>query len=907
MGQVAQIEQDAFLKTLHGLQPIDPFHQSSLIPIDEQNRIILESVSAIIQNVPDGNAPKFLKEDNEFNRLQQWQEGKNQHIPYSLFSQTVSRIKAGHNDFDSEILLREYIFRLLSQYNTSVSEEDMQRFLSTQTRNTEQEKSQCFDEGTNRALTMLYQMRNFGVDNTHLFYKHLRLIQEAMSPKDIDIEKTDLMQEYEHIRSFFLSQKDAEKSKDVLEQMTDFEKKLMIEIGKKKMSIAAEDKKADALRTDLNPELSAELVAQRFEEGYDYLSSLIPQDQRKIGDKLPYHILKFAMHLRSVFPVANTEALAQIWWQLRLGGARAKDIYTHLAREMPAYVREHSLKKYAEYLFDNYLSSEAGGYECQKNISITENVTPNDLLFQTMKNLIHYHIPKNQEYVRFTLIGEEQKIRKLIIPYHEGISDSEIQAHIEHALISTQWKDIDLSDREKADLSYISYNAKEREKNRNYAEVYKSFGRNQETDEEYSGDYIIQIGSPYEKTRDPRSLFAVDSHKAAVQLQMKEAGKVRITARYNHSSFDGAPADIHSDRLFEGIAQLESGECPNILSSHENTIEYQLAQAIHSPEASANTSALPLIEAQADYEDREKYEKKVLGDSAVITPTEMRGLVLAHANNIQHYQYLVAGYAKGAYFSRNPNANNIQPVVIAPEGLTKDTISDWAQKVRKTVSRAKKSVGDVALFSSIAGQKEGVLSMAGSWLNPTLTNMLCHTQGMVSALQGVGEDVAFTTAVSNAYTPAQIDLQAPVPSMGVLGLYLHKDGTAHYTCRITPSQAQAYFRDAVLHLCASTATEKDKKLVLKKCNKIMVAWDQLISGGVSGKKMLSLTQYEQIRNAVWDELVEMELLSRTDQIQTGDDFQIYLNTTLQHASEDILDKEKLLKAKKELDNIFTVS
>jgi hypothetical protein len=769
------------------------------------------------------------------------------------------------------------------------------------------EKYSAVVSNIQRSLKISEQFKEFGVDATNLFYKHARKITgKYVSPKDIDIAKTDMMADYPLIREFFQAQEDNAKSQEVIGKMSKLEKELILRIGEKRMNISVQDEKVDKARAKLNSETSAKMVAEQFEMGYEYLNSLIPQEERKRGDKVPYYILKLSMGLRKIFPVANTEVLAQIWWQLRLGGVRAKDIYEHLKREMPDYVKANKLKKYSEHLADNYLSSEAAGFEFQKEVKVVEGVTPNGLIFQTMKDLIQHHIPKNQEYVRFTLIEGEQNIRKIVLPYHEGITDSEINANIKSALLTNRWTQLNLTERERADLSYKGYSAKEREKDKKYQQVYKGFGVDEKTKEEYSGDYIIQIGSTFDSTRDPRSLFAVDSHKAAIQLQIKEAGKVAVTARYNHSYFDGVPADTHSKEVFTGISQLDATDAPGILSLSENSVSHYLTQAIESA-VESHTSALPIIEARADYEDTSSYEKKVLGDSAIITPIEMRGLVVARANGIQYYQHLVGGPDKGAYFSRNPNSNNIQPVVIAPSTLTKNTAETWARRVRMTVKRAKESVGDVALFSSVAGTKEGLLAVAGTRLNPRLTNMLRHAQGMVSAFVGKENGATFTTAISNGYLPPAIDLNNPVPSMGVLGMYIHEDGTAHYTTRLLPSQAQQYFRKAALDLCWPHLAEDGQRLVLNEFNKIISAWDQLVGGGIAGKKAITLKEYEQIRDTVLHDLAIQGLIHDEGKIETGEKLQMYLNETLQYAARDILNEEKLRKARMELDEIMAVN
>jgi hypothetical protein len=143
--------------------------------------------------------------------------------------------------------------------------------------------------------------------------------------------------------------------------------------------------------------------------------------------------------------------------------------------------------------------------------------------------------------------------------------------------------------------------------------------------------------------------------------------------------------------------------------------------------------------------------------------------------------------------------------------------------------------------------------------------------------------------------------------MGVLGMYLHEDGTAHYTTRLLPSQAQQYFRKAALDLCWPHLAEDGQRLVLNEFNKIISAWDQLVDGGVTGKKTITLKEYEQIRDTVIHDLTIQGLIHDESKIETGEKLQIYLNETLQNAAKDILSEEKLKRARMELDEVFSVN
>jgi hypothetical protein len=925
----ALVERQQFLENIYYSDAL-PHTNKAVTPqmrqavLDPINSCIHSTSNEQIQNRTGKNAKKLPS-------LEDWQARRLGDISFSDFKILVTQEAQRDPTIDKNVLLQEYIIRSVSQSLYLVGKdtshppsEELTEAVKyaveppmsplspdgdfspppsplPEEQYTPEHKKRygAIMERAQRSIEVVGQMRDYGVDETKKYYKHARNIKEkSITPKELDITKTDVIQAYPRIGEFLLHYKEGGEGQKILEKMTPLEIDLLTRFNERSYKIAVANEAADRQRIASLREgsLSAEMLSEQYDKGYEYLDSLIPQEERKLLDKAPYYILKAATKLRTVFPVANTEVLAQIWWQLRLGGARAKDIYEHLEREWPDYVKANKLKRYTEHLADNYLGSEAAGFELKKSIPIAEGVTPNKLLFETMKNLIHHHIPKNQEYVRFTLLDGENHIRKITLPYHEGITDGEINENIKVAMIASPWTTCNLNENERADLSYIGYNAKGREKDKNYSQIYKGFGVDKETKVEHSGDYLIQIGGQYDDSRDPRSLFAVDSHKAAVQIGFKEAGKAAITFRYNHLYFDGKPADTHSQEIFDNLTVVEKADAPTILTGERKTVQY-LTEGIAAHEKP--TSVLPLVEAHASYDDKVTYTKVAVGDT-VLTPTDQRALIIANASGVKHYQQLVAGPDKAAYFSRNPNSNNIQPVVVAPSELRVENKVKWTQGLRAAVDRAKKGVGDVALFSAITGTKEAFLAMAGTRLNPRLTNMLSHAQGMVSAMSGEGE---FTTAISNAYTPPEIDLNNPTPHMGVVGMHLHQDGTAYYTTRILPSQAQEQFRQAALDLCWPHLQEDGQRIVLAEFTKIIKAWDRLVGGGTKGKS-ITLKQYEKIRNKALRTLIEEGWIHEEMQMDTGEKLQIHLNKALQKAADDVFDTAKIASAREELSTLL---
>jgi hypothetical protein len=311
--------------------------------------------------------------------------------------------------------------------------------------------------------------------------------------------------------------------------------------------------------------------------------------------------------------------------------------------------------------------------------------------------------------------------------------------------------------------------------------------------------------------------------------------------------------------------------------------------------------SLPLIEARADYDDSDTYTKAKFAEDSWITQTEKRSLVIASANKeegIEHFQQLYLGKARPAYYKRNINYNNVQPVVISVSLLQQNNRIGGARNLRKAVVQAQEEgVSHVALLASITGTRESFLALTGSVINPYLTNRLSHSHGMVSPIVNDG---SFTTAISNAYRPYKIDLNDPVPSMGVIGMALQQQ-TSHYTVRLLPSQAQRPFKEAALALCADYLTPEGKQKVLSEFTKIIKEWDKLVGG--TGKT-ISLERYEKTRNAILQSLIDEGYIHDDKNIDTGEKLQIYLNEALQKAADNIFNKDKMTQAKKDVDGLL---
>lgn len=871
-----------------------------LKPLTEpMKRLIIDPLNECIDK---GNHPIVSRSTARLlPNIDEWQQKKAPDLTYKDFK----IILAKEHELDENakiIILQQFLVRTVQQYYQSVTlrdyQEPMDEYIEVAakyavSRNAKQSESfQEILENLKKVRHLTNQMKRFGVDKISKHYERIQSIKAAVFPKDIDIIINSTISEYPRI-STLLQNSPLETAN--IAGLDELSRDIFFAVRDKRLELRTKAQTQDVIKSTFSQEDLSKNLSGQFKIAFENLISLIPEKDRHFLDRSPYHVLKLAMALRKILPVANAEVLSQIWWQLRLGGPRAADIINHVKKEWPAFVKKQKLERYARHLADNFLGSEASSFEFLNVIPLNKGTTPNTVIFQIVKNLIRNHIPKDQKEIRFTLLNRDKELLKISIPYKEGLPDSEIERRITMSLkANLQWRTISLAEEERAKLSYLGHNSTKRKQSKVYQAVYQGFGKNQETKEDYDGDYLIQVGSIYEDSRDPRSLFAVDSHKAAVQLKFNEAGKVNVTTRYNHQHFDGKPAKLHTGSLMSEINKIEKRTATvEFVPRDQNSQINYLKDGLEQPEA----LELPLLESRADYDDNHEYTGVSLTNNVYLSSTDLRSLTIAKANGIQYYQQLIASEkANGSYFVRNPNADNIQPIVVSPTALKRHNRVDWVKNYRESNKRAKESVGDVALFASIAGTRELPLSYVGSFLNPVLINMLSHSQGMVSPLLGQGN---FTTAFSDAYRPATIDLNNPVPHMGVIGMLIDKQGHSHYTVRLLPSQAQNQFREAALKICNPKLNSTNQQKYLEEFTKIIKAWDRLVAGQGT-KSQITLEQYENIRDGILKNLIDKGFINSKKDAINGKVLQIYLNTTLKKATEGIFDKQKLNKAREEL-------
>lgn len=866
-------------------QEIVQFYRE-IIPLDEKNKVVedfilntvVDPISRLVRKIKDkkGNGKNV-----DLPTLSEWQKHSEFQLPFASF-QTILKSQNVPEDA-KEIFVLQYITRVVRQFYQYVPIEDYQdpaqEFIDIKVKDNR--------DKIYKIRRFLSQMSKHGVDNIVDHYLFIGEIEGVTLPKDLDLLINLVTSIYRLNINLKIAENLTRPIAD-LDLAADISKAL--ERKSKELKKQAEDRDR-AISSFTEDQLSVNLSDQ-FKAAYEYLLSLIPKGERTITDRLPFHLLKLAMSLRRILPVANAEVLAHIWWQLRLGGERSGYILEEFKKELPNFIKKHHLEKYIRHLFDNYLHSEASAYEIQETVFV-DSITPNEIIVRTIRNLLKNHIPKNQLNVRFTILIRDQKLLKISIPYRTGKSDEELEEDIIRAITKSEhrWKSLDLDDNEKARLSYLGYNGVLREKDKTYQRIYQDYGIDNRSKKPLRGDYLLQIGSTYEDSRDPRSLFAVDSHKMAVQFRIDEAGKLIVTTRYNHQSFDGLPANAHTSSLISDLRE-PAPEKRKFKLLHDDLISFN---NFIKDQIQYRDTDLPLIESTAAYKDDHKYVKIPVAGT-VLTPTDIRALVIACANNLSYLQILVAANnAIGTFYIRNPNANNIHPVVMAMSMLDNpNAITSFVH----SKERARKGVSDVALFASIAGLREVPISYLGSILNPTGTKMLTATQGMISP---VPVNTRFTTAFSTAYMPHKIDLNDPVNSIGVIGMGIDGLDSATYSVRLMPAHAQSYFRKKIEELFVDGLNQNQKKYALTEFSKIIQYWDSLVAGTVPKKKQISLDEFIKKRDEIIANLIRQRLMDPKKLEPYKQSIQVFLNRALQEAAKEVFNPEKISYAKAEIE------
>lgn len=665
-------------------------------------------------------------------------------------------------------------------------------------------------------------------------------------------------------------------------------------------------------------EQNASNYYDKFMETWDYVVDYgTPDSMKGPLANVPKGVLKMLFNSREMVSgltrqMADSDTLRKWFWQLRLG----RNIKQFVETEAAKTDKSTDFRRYQEKHVDQMLHSEAAGFDCQTFIESTpqRTLTPSSGLAKTLESLITYEQNsglKLKETAHFTVFFGEDTYAKIALPTHFKSAEY-LREQIQLALKNAQLQRIDLTARMRAELKYAGYSEK-RDKNKDYRKYY---GYN----DGLTGDYIIQIKSAQKNSgdtlkpdeREPQSMFAVDSHKAAVLIDMRKGvigkdGKERdkIHIKYNHRAFDGLPAKKHftyvTNELEKDTTKWESIRHIDGEQFFDNQIKY-------------DGNVYPLQEGRAAFVDNGTYKKITLkgksGKNIVISPTLARSLVLGLANDIDYFQVLYAqdpdktDPEKKEYLDLNKEFfSDVQPAIVSfnhfkeaysewekqkkvPTGSVAQSasvVSEWTERLSHSVERAKNGDSDTAVFASVPGSNESILYKVGLAFNSG-AKLLRDSQGMVSPMPDtqttLQRNIIFYTAQSDAYNPDTIDLEKPQKNLGVIGYSQEgKKGNAFYTVRKFPGQAQVEFHNAVRYqLMDHDKNPRHMHFTLREMTQLVKMWDNLYRGKSSLSEYLSARDkaYENLKN--WDVCGEKNLLAHG--IKDVNGLQRYLNTIL---------------------------
>ncbi len=779
------------------------------------------------------------------------------------------------------------------------------------------------------------EMRQYGVDAVGEYYKAVGAISHAHSGAQIDQQVFDLQRALARLKMEKATQGGLiEKIRHVAEERGTFIHRSTLH------QLQRERRKADFAS-------GAEEIKADFDATWDDFQFFTPEEEKTFLNKLPKVVLDSAFKVRewrnmasfSKSQAAINDAVPE-GMHLRLGRGEtlAKFHKTESALASDPEYKQYSnrfTKEYANRVRDPFLVSEASGFEFEEKLKISDGATPNDMVFQTMNALLQQHRPKDSKSVRFTLLFGEGRIRKVKVKVHENILPDELSANIELAIHQSEDEDITsakghmFSMRDRVKLGFTGYSPN-RINDKDYQHIYgfkevkkKGLFRQKET---VSGDYLIQIKDNKTVTdylsddideHKPGSLFVVDSHQAAVLIdlrQKKQDGLVKAVVRYNHSRFDGIQAQKHAKNVLDSLGEAHLNKAP---------VNFCSAEAVYSL-SEADDKTYPVLEGHASLvEEAVKYPKLTLhvegqDESVVLSPSFTRSFILALANEVDTYHHLHAGDKTKSelYDVYGDRFDDVQPITNILIRLRRDFeawqkeptktdpafVQEYLVRYNRAKKRAEKSHSDSLVAAAIVGRYEKAIVAVGSTVNKGIS-AYSSPGSMFSPLPRVLKQndpdykrtIEFRTAHSKSYANQKINLQAPESSMGIIG-YAQEGTTAVTTCRKMPCQAQVEFRQAVLtDILDSSASESMSTQTLKKFSQVLTMWDELLNGKAS------LESYERARKEVLNGLQDPDICGEDRLARQGisdeNSFQQYLNTTLQKAAESTLDRTKIEKTK----------
>lgn len=799
--------------------------------------------------------------------------------------------------------------------------------------------SGIFPEGEERKLSRyISEMKRFGVDGVEIYYKtidamslHSDVVSTVKSSGEIDTLAHIAAQKIRNLEipreeKIILESEIALFAKGRRERIKGHTRTIDAhKYAEKLKKIKMEGK--EFLEDYLEPSLQA----------YDYFTD--DKTKNKVLKNMPARVARLLVDIRNIINKVDPEyvtsdLIARYGWQLRTG--RPEELVAVFEKYKQLAITP-DFNRFVDTVKDEYLQTEASGFEIHENVQIRENVSTEALLREGMNSLLKIHRPRGQQKVYFTVFYGENKMQKIAVNTKEDITSEELDDNIAQALELSKINDVNLTFQERADLGYQRYSMtqKERDADETYKRIYKH-GINSDI----NGDYVIQIKGhtdPVEHTNDTtnehsaQTILAVDDHQMALLLDKRSylngVPALKSCLRYKHSQIDGIPAYAHSQKVLTALRDLKAKR----YSSLSGEIYKDLEEHIESL-APTDVLGVPQLEGRATYkEQNEPYpslqisfsdtsgEKK----STKLSPAFTRSLIYALANDVDVFHYLHASSKENdLYFDeRGDRFDSLQPIYTSFNHLKEEfkkwkgemkgeinaaSVKDWLQQYAGLKARADKGYSDLFVIAAAPPGNVESQFAAVSMLVHGGASMLSSPQGgMYSGLPPQPEsesqairseedkhifDTEFSSAQASIYNNIEIDLFNAQPCMGVVG-YLQRGDVAVSTCRKTPCQAQETFKTEFLKLSPEELKGKKQEAFLKQFNPLLEKWDGLLKGGNT------LTDYIDARKSIFEKLFDEDAPTRetladlgyTDQIS----FQKYLDRILQKSAEDTFGQNEI--------------
>lgn len=610
----------------------------------------------------------------------------------------------------------------------------------------------------------------------------------------------------------------------------------------------------------------AETYYKALEENLAYLRYITPKNElgqlASVAENTIRAIAKIRDSLEFTKLFATSQQLAELFWPIRLGRKIKGAEKLGLNRRL--------IEKYEKKIFDHRLRTELAAYWFEKKTTDLPRyqITPELALLKTIKNTLDAHkkfFRRSSEPVNLMVLVNDYISLKLKLP--PDASDQDILMALKDAQIQTH----NLSLLDRYELKRQSY--KTGKKNKLYEDFYKQkekyhlriMGNRIDLPFEHSvdGDYIIRLTTKGKhSTQDknsPFSLFAVDEHKALIDLDLNTFPGINLSVKFSHKYSDAKSTKPFFAYLFSRLK-----------ADHNNLDQITLPQMnfLHKIDEIKQPQellpSLPIFEATTSITFNDNYEKFVLTDGDeknTLSPNIIRTAVLDFANNVYDSHVLFA--AKVNPQTAGPY-DNIQPVILSlypikeiyekykanpnidlsPDEI--QTVKTWIKRTNEAVENAKKGLSTAAVLAAPLGRVEDMMAGITEVMHKG-TNLVKRSSGMFSPLpetkpQPEFDDTIFYTAVSDTYEH-KADLNKPKNSIGAIG-YNHtyvdngieRKDQATYAIRKTPFQAVAGFKKFVeLELLSGVHLNRNERLINVNniITKLLEHWENLIIGRIN--------------------------------------------------------------------------